>query len=386
MPYRIAFFSDTHIDYSAGRKWTQDGVNMRVQDGLDALTETVDQILESDIDLVIHGGDLFHTSIPTVRGVVHVREQFERLHKAGIKVIGITGNHDFPNTRLRLPATAAVNDPDRGIHILTDPMKTFNVKEGIKIHAVSHSGLLGTPVQPVPTEGEINLLISHGSADIEGHEIFHTVDSPAEAVIPRETLQEEFNTTLLGHYHGQGPLPRLSGTKNKGYYAGSALRRGFSDSEGPRGWLLAIVNEDGTVKVGRREISQRPQFDLPVINAEGLSGEEVEEQIRKHMSEIDWGEAPIVRQKVLECPLSTRKAVNTKSLNEMAEQAVTWQLEFKRPEATEGNEDDQSLATIRKASLGEAWDEFVSVDPEIIPKQKEAVTERGKELLEGDGR
>lgn len=384
MTYKIGFFSDTHIDYSAGRKWTADGVNQRAQDGINALVETVTQMIEEQVDLVIHGGDLFHTSIPTVRGIVAVREQFDRLHKAGIPVYGITGNHDFPNTRLRLPATAAVSDPDRNVTILTDPMGIYRPVEGLTIHAVSHAGLLGTPVAPNPIDGDINILISHGAADIEGHEIFHCVDSPAEAVIPRDTLSQNFDATLLGHYHGQGPLPKLDGTKNRAFYAGSALRRGFSDSAGKRGWLLVIIADDGSVRVGSREIWQRPQYDLAEINADEMSGEELESVIRDNLTTVEWGTTPIVRQRIINCPLSTRRGVDTKAINDIAAPALSWQLEFQRPEdpATDGESD--SMTTIRKASLTEAWGEFVATDPHIIPKHKDDVAERGKDLLDGN--
>jgi hypothetical protein len=385
MTFKIAFFSDTHIDYSSGRKWGTDGVNLRVRDGHSALQETVTQIIASDVDLAVQGGDLFHASIPSVRGIVAVREQFDRLYRAGIPVVGITGNHDFPNTRLRLPATASVNDPEHNINIYTDPSVVLTPADGIVIHAVGHAGLLGTPVEPELRDGEINILVSHGAADIEGHEIFHCVDSPAEAVIPRTTLQQDFAVTLLGHYHGQGALPRLQGTTNKAFYAGSALRRGFSDAQGERGWLLVEIEPDGTVQVSERHIRQRPQFDLPAISAHGLTGAEVDEMIRLNLSTIDMKEAPIVRQRVLDCPLSTRKGVDAKSLNELTMGALSWQLEFQRPVDPEHKQtiDIDGIKHAKKVSLPDAWREFVAADSSLTEFQRTELATRGRELLEG---
>lgn len=388
MTYRIAFFSDTHIDYSAGRKWTADGVNQRVKDGHDALRETISQIIDAEVDLAVQGGDLFHGSIPTVRGIVFIREQFDRLYRAGIPLVGITGNHDFPNTRLRLPATASVNDPEHNLNIYTDPAVTLTPADGIVIHAVGHAGLLGTPVEPQPRDGDINILLSHGAADIEGHEIFHCVDSPAEAVIPRETLQQDFAVTLLGHYHGQGPLPKIRGTHNKAYYAGSALRRGFSDGPSDRGWLLVEVEPDGTVTVTPQAIKQRPQYDLPVIDASGLTGAEVEERIRANLKAVDLGTVPILRQRVLECPLSTRRGVDAKALNELTMDALSWQLEFARPVDAEHAQviDIDGIKHARKVSLPDAWRDFVAADTTLTDAQREVLAEQGRALLEGSSK
>lgn len=385
MTYRIAFFSDTHIDYSAGRKWTADGVNQRAKDGHDALRETITQIIETGVDLAVQGGDLFHGSIPSVRGIVAVREQFDRLYRAGIPVIGITGNHDFPNTRLRLPATASVTDPEHNIIITTEPSQVFTPTDGIVIHTVGHAGLLGTPIEPVLVDDAVNILISHGAADIEGHEVFRCVDSPAEAVIPRETLQQDFAITLLGHYHGQGPLPKVRGTRNRAYYAGSALRRGFSDTEGDRGWLLVEVEPDGSTKVTTYAIGQRAQYDLPIIDASGLTGAEVEERIRANLTAVELGVAPILRQRVLECPLSTRRGVDAKSLNELTMDALSWQLQFDRPTDTDHTRivDIDGIKHARKASLPDAWREFVATDSTLTDTQREVLVEQGRALLEG---
>lgn len=388
MTYRIAFFSDTHIDYSAGRKWTADGVNQRVKDGHDALAETVSQIIAAEVDLAVQGGDLFHGSIPTVRGIVAVREQFDRLYRAGIPVVGITGNHDFPNTRLRLPATATVNDPEHNINVHIEPSLVVEPADGIVLHLVGHAGLLGTPVEPVLRDGEINILVSHGAADIEGHEIFHCVDSPAEAVIPRETLQQDFAVTLLGHYHGQGPLPKVRGTRNRAYYAGSALRRGFSDGKSERGWLLVEIEPDGTVTVTAQEIHQRPQYDLKNIDATGLTGAEVEERIRANLKAVDLSEVPILRQRVSECPLSTRRGVDAKSLGELTMDALSWQLEFQRPTETDQKVtvDAEGLKHARKVSLPDAWRDFVAAEPTLTDQQRELLVEQGRALLEGDSK
>ena len=84
---------------------------------------------------------------------------------------------------------------------------------------------------------------------------------------------------------GYGPADRERGQV---WYTGSAVRRGFSDSVGPRGWLLVTLNDDGTVVVTTRPVWQRPQHELPVINAAGLTAAEVDEQVTTHLGVSSW--------------------------------------------------------------------------------------------------
>jgi hypothetical protein len=348
MAYKIGFFADTHLGYSARCRTHSSGLNMRVRDGFMGLRETIDQMLAADVDLALHGGDLFHRSHPSISDIAWARRQLERLAGANIPVIAVTGNHDFANDRGKSPATSAVHDPDRGINMVTEPYKMFTPVPGLNIHAISHIGLLAAErIIPAPIDGEVNVLISHGAAQVPGHEIFATVDSPGEAVIGYDVLTQPWSVGLPGFD---------AGDTGQVWYAGSLLRRGFSDPEGGRGWLLVTVHDDGKVTVEPRYIRQRPQFDLAFIDASGMTGAEVEQAIRDNMASVDLTEA-LVRQRVINCPLPVRRGVDTAALAELAKDALIWQPEFTRPlevdfaEATEKDAAVGSLSTAGSADL-----------------------------------
>lgn len=328
--FTAAFFSDSHAGYAA--KCANDprsGLNQRVVDGYKALAETVTQIIAADVDLAVHGGDLFHRSWPSVGDIVWARRQLDRLAKAGIPFYGNTGNHDASAERGKSPATAAVHDPDRGIHMITDPYQRFEPVEGLFIHAVSHYGLAQSErLIPEPVDGAVNILTAHGAALVPGHEIFHCADSPGEQPIGLDLLTNDgFAQHLLGHYHGMGEII------DNVWYAGSAIRRGFSDPEGGRGWLLVTVHTDGTVKVEPQYINQRAQHDLPKINAKGLTGAEVEEQIRANLTAVDLSGA-IVRQVVTNISTATRRGIDQPALTALAGETLMWMPDFRRPEVT----------------------------------------------------
>jgi hypothetical protein len=391
MVYRVAALSDTHLGYAARCRSHSSGLNMRVRDGFLGLRETVDQILEADVDLVLHGGDLFHRSHPAISEIAWARRQLERFTAAGIPVMVSTGNHDFANDRGKSPATAAIHDPDRGIDAVIEPYRVFRPVDGLNVHVISHVGLLAAErIIPEPIDGEVNLFTTHGAAQVPGHEIFATVDSPGEAVIGYDLLTLPWSASLLGHYHGMGALPGFDGgPTGQVWYAGSLLRRGFSDPEGGRGWLLVTIHDDGQVTVEPQCIRQRPQFDLPWIDAAGMTGAQVEEAIRENMAAVDLGDA-IVRQRVVNCSLPVRRGVDTQALADLAKDALVWQPEFTRPAqldfaaSTAADVAVGSLSTAGSADLPtmfSGWYADFAERSAVAAELRPAVIETGTRLL-----
>lgn len=393
MTYRIAFLTDSHLGYAARcRTHPASGLNMRVRDGFLGLRETVTQILDADVDVVLHGGDLFHRSHPDIASIAWARRHLERLATAGIPVIGATGNHDFANDRGKSPATAAVHDPDRGITMVTEPHEVYQPVDGLVVHTVSHLGLVSAErAMPEPVDGAVNVLLSHGAAQVPGHEIFACVDSPGEAVIGYDVLTMPWSVGLLGHYHGMGPLPGFNSDGKAGqiWYGGSMLRRGFSDPAGGRGWLLVTIESNGAGTVEPKYIWQRPQHDLPFIDATGLTGAEVDEAIRENLAKVEVGDA-IIRQRVVNCSLPVRRGVDTAALNDIVESALVWQLEFHRPAENDFVEESTadaavtSLRTAGSADLPTMWASWLPKYAEQVDMPdtvRPVVAEQGASLL-----
>lgn len=326
---KIGFFADDHLGYNAKcRSHAASGLNMRTRDGYLALRERVTQMIEAEVDIAVGGGDLFHRSWPNVADIVWAQTQLRRLSDAGIPVVGNTGNHDASNERGKSPATASVHDPDRGLHFVTEPYRAVRPVEGLTIHAVSHYGLAQSErLIPEPVDGDINIFTTHGAAMVPGHEVFLCVDSPGEQPIGLDLLLDDrYSLKLLGHYHGLGEvMPDV-------WYAGSSIRRGFSDPEGGRGWLLVTIESDGSTKVEPQYISQRAQFDLPKIDASTLTGAEVEERIRANLAAVDVGDA-IIRQVVTNCDTATRRGIDQPALGGLVHDALMWMPDFRRPDA-----------------------------------------------------
>ena len=330
--FTVASFSDSHLGYNSGTKiHPPSGLNHRVRDGYLALRETVDQIIEAEVDLAVHCGDIFHRSWPQVSDIAFAQAQLRRLSVAGIPVILNTGNHDASNDRAKSPATLSLHDPDRGLHVVTGLVEVHRPVVGLTVTVLSHMGLATRERQVVtPVDGDLNLFTAHGAAAVPGHEIFHCIDSPGEQPIGLDLLGDPgWAATLLGHYHGMGPLPDLPNA----WYAGSALRRGESDPAGGRGWIKVTVG-NGTVDFEPRYINQRAQYDLPAFDATGLTGADVEERVRYNLAQVEVPGA-IIRQVVTNCALAVKRGVDVAALNRLTAPALIWKADFRRPDAPE---------------------------------------------------
>lgn len=394
---KIAFLADTHLGYAA--KCSTDpetGINQRVLDGYKGFRETITQIIENNVDTVIHGGDLFHRSHPTITDIVFAKQQLARLSQANIPFYGNTGNHDFANERGKYPATAAVADPGQNITMLTGPEQTLQLDDTVKLTMISHVGVIASDkkILPEPDPGFQNILTTHGAAAVPGHEMFTCVDSPGEAVIDYATLTQPWDITLLGHYHQMGPLPGFdTGATGQAWYAGSLLRRGFSDKEGGRGWLLVTTDPTGTgtVTVERKNVHQRPQHDLPLIDAEQMNATEVEDTILYNLENIDIPDA-IIRQRIINIPLSVRRTIDNKKIKTITTPALVWQPEYVRPSAdttyTDLDETEThvtSLATAKASDLPHMWDNWFDQynTNQTIPNNiSDTVKTNGKTLLQ----
>ena len=375
--FNIAFFADSHLDYRAKVRNNPDGINIRVQDGFDAFAETINQIVESDIkiDAVIHGGDLFHTSRPSIRAIATAQHYLRELAKRGIPFYSVAGNHDATDIKADLAAVAAVNDPDKNIHALFHPYEKYELADGILLHAISHHGLKNEEAPQVkPETGMLNLFTTHGAAlDPKNKELMRCADSPREQMIPVDLIIDDmFNLKMLGHYHSRYAVG--SEVLNT-WYAGSSVRRGFSDKPGDRGWLLFQVDSNGSVNVTPKNIHQRSQFDLDVIDAADLSPSAVMERLEMNINRTtETEDEPIVRQRIINAHRNIREGIDRKRISEITEHMLQWQLEFIKPETTEKKQTNNvSFNSKHGTNLVDQYKTWADEEAKNVPEEYRTV-------------
>lgn len=343
--FNIGFFSDTHLGYAPYAHSNSKGINLRELDGDRALMEIVRGIIaDPTIQTVIHGGDFFHFSQPKARSIKMVQTALNMLSSAGIPVLGQAGNHDVSDMRSDLTSVALLDDPDRKIHALWTPYQVYKIHDDIFLHSVSHHGLKGDEAPAVkPISDGLNIFSTHGAAlDPKNATLMRCADSVREQIIPPEmVIDDNFVAKLLGHYHERYAV---GGGQFNTWYAGSTVRRGFSDNAGPRGWMKVKVSPNGKIDIENHNIRQRPQYDFDIIDASGLTAGEVQDAIESNLvltgatgdsQAFDELNAPIVRQRVINAPRSLRAGLNRRRLADMTKNFLHWDLKPTTPEISE---------------------------------------------------
>lgn len=355
----IAHLSDLHLGYSSSNcKLNPQGVRWREADGYMAwIREIKDIINDGTVDVVLIAGDVFHTPTPSILAVKQAQKGVRILANAGIPVVILTGNHDTSDVRSELAATALLNDPDHGVYSHYEPYATYDVNDDVRLHLISHhlyKEQASTWDKVKPTNGKINIFSTHGSMiDPLTKLAMHTDASPREVIIPDEIVNNPgWDYRLLGHIHERGFVGSSDDGKSdtshlKTYYNGSLIRRGFSDGETPlgRGWTKWTVQPDGLLLPEFHTVAQRPQEDLPVINALDLSAADITDIAYDHVSNAVEDikspfTAPILRQRVVNITPEKRKAVDQAMLRKLAAPALSWQLSMKTIQDEPADEDN----------------------------------------------
>lgn len=386
MTYNIAFFADPHIGYRAKVKSDATGTNIRVADGYEAFRQIIEQIVtnEEPISAVVIAGDLFHYSHPTIKDISIVQYYLRQLASHKIPVYILAGNHDATDIRSELAANAAIDDPDRGIYSLFAPYQKYELDSGLILHSVAHHGLSAENAPQVEaSSADINIFTTHGAAlDPKNQDLLRCADSPREQIVPIELITSDlFSAKLLGHYHSRYAV---GGESLNTWYSGSTLRRGFSDAPGDRGWMMVQVEVDGSVKFVPKNIHQRPQYDLKLIDGIDMSAGDIMELIEQHLDGTrETEDAPIIRQKVINASRATRDALDRARLAELSSHALQWQLEFSSNLVTKHEiTDEKKLSFTKKTNIVEQYSTWIKEYETTIPTEyKDIVVADAEEYL-----
>jgi len=349
-----------HLGYDAAgyRRSRTTGWGMRVTDGHIAHALGAQSMLDAEVDVVVDGGDLFHWARPMARDIDAALRTDDLLAAAGIPRFGNTGNHDA-SIGLDLAASAVMHRPELGFRAVypttnragqgVGPHPGFyeihHPADGIALHIVSHYGLdpaladQGIVIDPRPVPGMVNLLIAHGITVLE-EKLYRVVDAHGEPrTIPVDWFSRGFDAHPISDFHTMGGVTgRESGT---GWvaYTGSTVRRGFSDEACSRGWLKIVVDSSG-VTYEPQVCWQRPQFDLPVIDASSRSVDDIASIIEANVAgvalvddetaQLTGDGGAIVRQRIRNATPAQRAGVRSMDsrFRNLASEAIWWGLHF----------------------------------------------------------
>ena len=321
-------------------------------------------MLEHGVNGIVDGGDLTHWSKPLPRDVETANRVDDLRVAAGVWAVGNSGNHcagggsDLSAMgvmhRPALGILAVYPDPTRvdgigpfpGLYEIHTSESNPSLPDGLALHFVSHYGLAkdlaaaGVNIDPTPLPDHVNVFFSHGVFQSD-ERLYQCIDPHGEErAIPPEWATRGWDAMLLSHYHSLGPVPGFDkGERGQVWYTGSSLRRGFSDEPGQRGWLRVEVHPDGVVNIEAVPIWQRPQHDLPAIDATDMTATDLEDAVRAHLHavtltdnrsrELTGHGGAILRQRITGTSVQQRQALASASgrFARLTLDAAWWRLD-----------------------------------------------------------
>ncbi|MGH2560873.1 MAG: metallophosphoesterase family protein [Thermomicrobiales bacterium] len=321
---RIAHISDTHLGYRAVyRSDPETGRNQRALDVERAYETAISDILTRQVDLVIHGGDVFHHTRPSWAALRCFVRQSRRLTDAGLPVLVVGGNHDTPRLRTSGSVFSVMELALPGVTFVTgyedQPIEYADFN--LNVVAVPHGKL--TDINPpivYPEPGQRNILVTHGlvpGMSIRGHR------EPGEEEVSDALLDADFDYIALGHFHLWGKQ------RHNAWYSGSTERMGWGDEQVDPGYLIVQLSEPGEPPtVEHVPIAARPMKTLKPLDGEVRTARELADMVLERLQALDMPRA-MTRIELQKTPRPVRREAEAILRREAP--AVVWHLHVYSP-------------------------------------------------------
>ena len=334
---RIAHFADAHLGFRQFQRLAPDGVNQREADVARAFRRAIEAVIARAPDLVIIAGDLFHAVRPTNRSIIEAFTQLARLRQAlpASPVVLIAGNHDTPRSSeagsiLKLMANLGVDVVDEGERRLVYP------DLDLAVLAVPHAALLARAPRSWASDpgARWNILVTHpevtgcfpetGESDYGGVRV-----EPAD-------LGAAWDYVALGHYHVVTEVaPRVWYSGSLEYTSPNVWGEWRLEQQRKvtKGILVADLETGAVDRVALPP--ERAVHDLPPLDAAGMSAAGLDAAIQGRLAGIRGGVADTVTRLVVEnVPATLAHALDHAALRAARTQALHFQLDLRRPEAS----------------------------------------------------
>ena len=256
---RILFLADTHLGFDLPLR-PRIKRRRRGHDFLANYATALAPALAGEVDLVVHGGDVFNRSRPVPSLAYQAFEPLSRVANRGIPVFIVPGNHE----RGRLPHIRFAQHS--GIHVFDEPRTFAWEVRGVKVALAGfpseRDGVRARFIQLLNATrwrdiaADVRLLCLHqcveGSTVGPGNYTFTT----APDVIRCADIPSDFEAVLSGHIHRHQVLTRDLRGHALGapvLYPGSIERTSIAEADEDKGFLLVeIVLDNGPARVNWR--------------------------------------------------------------------------------------------------------------------------------------
>jgi DNA repair exonuclease SbcCD nuclease subunit len=285
---RILLLADSHLGFDLPLN-PRINRRRRGHDFLANYSAALQPALSGEIDLVVHGGDVFNRSRPPSSVAWQAFEPLTRVADRSVPVFVVPGNHE----RGRIPHLRFAQHP--GIHVFDSPRTFVSEVKGVRVAVSgipserddvrSRFGDLVAATGWSGVDADARLLCLHQC--VEGATVgpANYRFTTAPDVIRGSDFPRGFAAVLSGHIHRHQVLTTdLCGRALPApvLYPGSIERTSIAEADEDKGFMIVkLAIDESAVKVSWhfRELPARPlvRHDLPL---DGLEAGQVESAIR----------------------------------------------------------------------------------------------------------
>ena len=334
----------------------------------------MDAILERDVDLVVHSGDVFDSVRPATHVIIGFLKQTFRITQRDIPYLVAAGNHETPRLRSTTAALEYANLVNaisaHGFEIDYEAVDVGGVAVGVTL--VPHGAVFGTGAVTPARDADINILVTHGMVpglEARQHEM-------GEANLQPGMLEGAFDYIALGHYH------EFHEHKPNAFYAGATERFGFGEVGSKPGFTIVEFGSNGLESVEHVEIAARPMLDLEKIGARNLDAVGLTETVRERTSNLDLDGA-IVRLRAYDVRHGVASGMDRELLRVLQRKCLNFSLEIHSEERPEDLARNGSPTAVF-GPLGEEFAAFVKERRErgeLEPEFADEFLEKGRAYL-----
>jgi DNA repair protein SbcD/Mre11 len=395
---RLVHLSDLHLGFRQFQRQTPAGINQREADVAQAFTRAVDKLIQIAPDVILIGGDVFHTVRPTNTAILHAFRQFSRLVNAlpETHIVVVAGNHDMPRSTeticiLRLFEQGFVAREREGVEGEELPALPILVadREARRI-TFPHLGLavLAVPDLPPGTveltpdpSAKYNVLLMHG--EVKGALPAADDSDRAAMQIPlEEVTRTGWDYVALGHYHVYKRIAEHVYYSGSLEYTSSNPWGELAEEKAARLPGKGMIERD--LSTGKQTFHplapSRPVLDLPPVEGRGMSAADIDKAIQQAIARISGGiDGKVVRLVAKNVPRHIARELDHKALRELQRAALHFHLDMRRPEMVRR---ETSGSPGRRPSLAETLREFLRARPVVSGVERDELVALGLRYLE----
>ena len=334
---KLVHLSDLHLGYRQYQRLTPAGINQREADVAGTFRRAIDLVIALRPEVVLIGGDVFHSVRPTNPAILQAFKQFTRLVNAlpATHVVMVAGNHDAPKTSETGCILRLFAELDR-VHVVDFEAQRVAIPElDLSVLAVPDTDAARqADLSPDPAARR-NVLLLHGEVEGMLPKPAAQADRAALEITAERIGAARWDYVALGHYHVYREIAPNC------YYSGSL------DYTSANTWGELVEERQGRLPgkgIIERDLDtgahrfhhvppSRALLDLPPVNARGRSAAETDAAIREAIAEAPGGiDDRIVRLLVRDIPRHVVRELDHKAIRDYKRRALHFHLDTRKPD------------------------------------------------------